>query len=105
MMISPTRGAAVLLLVAVSLTGCSADRPASDPHHRHHAAASPHPFAMTQLCIDEASHRYNTDRRGINVVDIESFQRSYELRGNTLRDEGFTCTFDEKGAFLHLSMR
>lgn len=104
MMIAPLRCGLTILLALSSLTGCSTPAPQTQQATAT-PGVPPRPFQMTLLCIDKASYRYNTDRRGISVVDIESFQRSYELRGYTVRDEGFTCTFDEKGAFLHLSMR
>ena len=47
----------------------------------------------------------NSDVQKINVTGFERFQGSYELKGYTARKEGFVCSFDADGQFLHLSMR
>ena len=60
---------------------------------------------MEALCKDQAARRYNSDVQKINVIGFERFQGSYELRGYTARKEGFVCSFDADGQFLHLSMR
>lgn len=60
---------------------------------------------MEQQCKDKAAYRYNTGAKKIDVTDFERFQGSYELRGHTSRKEGFVCSFDADGQFLHLSMR
>ncbi|MBK4717014.1 hypothetical protein JJB97_17150 [Enterobacterales bacterium BIT-L3] len=36
---------------------------------------------------------------------FDALQGSQEMYGRTGRAEGFTCTFDPQGLFLHLSMR
>ncbi|BBM27652.1 hypothetical protein FJMB80055_43090 [Enterobacter hormaechei] len=60
---------------------------------------------MEQLCRDQAAHRYNSEAQKIHINGFERFQGSYELKGYTARKEGFVCSFDADGQFLHLSMR
>ncbi|WP_194207516.1 YsaB family lipoprotein [Superficieibacter sp. 1612_C1] len=60
---------------------------------------------METLCKGQAAWRYNTGAQKINVIGFEQFQGSYEMRGYTARKEGFICSFDADGQFLHLSMR
>ena len=57
------------------------------------------------ICKDQAARRYNSAVQKIDVTGFERFQGSYELRGHTSRKEGFVCSFDADGQFLHLSMR
>jgi hypothetical protein len=72
------------------------------------AAGQNEPGTFTEygaLCKDQAARRYNSDVQKIDVTGFERFQGSYELRGYTARKEGFVCSFDADGQFLHLSMR
>ena len=62
-------------------------------------------LGMENLCKAQAAERYNTAAQKIDVTGFERFQGSYELRGYTARNEGFVCSFDANGDFLHLSMR
>ncbi len=91
-----------LALAALLLSSCS-----SSEHHPQFAQRAHTPAVqsaeMVKTCKQEAAHRYNTHAQRISVIDIEQYQGSVEIKGATLRDEGFTCSFDESGQFLHLS--
>ncbi|CAM7487955.1 MULTISPECIES: YsaB family lipoprotein [Enterobacteriaceae] len=101
MMIKNMASALLVLLVA----GCSAP-PETPAQRAQKAKVSPaHSLEMEQLCKQSAAHRYNTDSQAIAVTSFEQFQSSYEMRGVTPRKEGFVCSFDPEGQFLHLSMR
>ncbi|MGK0739006.1 YsaB family lipoprotein [Yokenella regensburgei] len=92
------------LLAIVLLAGCSAVN--QPPQKAQKAKASPlHSLEMESLCKNQAAHRYNTAAQKIDVTGFEQFQGSYELQGFTARNEGFVCSFDPDGQFLHLSMR
>lgn len=56
-----------------------------------------------KTCKQEAALRYHTAARQISVKNLQQYQGSIEIEGSTLRREGFTCSFDENGQFLHLS--
>lgn len=97
---------AILALGSVVLTGCVAQQPDVPALAGQKAPMSAaRTLSMEQLCKDEAARRYNTDPQQIQVQGFEAFQGSYEMPGRTGREEGFTCTFDPEGQFLHLSMR
>ncbi|NDJ55828.1 hypothetical protein GWD52_02210 [Enterobacteriaceae bacterium 4M9] len=97
---------AILALGSVALAGCAAQEPDVPtriaPKTPISAART---LTMEQMCKDEAAQRYNTEAQQIQVQGVEAFQGSYEMPGRTGREEGFTCTFDPEGQFLHLSMR
>lgn len=92
----------IIVLAALLLSACSSQEP-----HPQHAQAAQQPAiegeAMIETCKGEAAHRYNTRADRISVVDFKQYQGSYEILGSTTRREGFTCSFDESGQFLHLS--
>ncbi len=105
MMIVPFRWhvAGLLLPACLLLAGC---QNASRPHHtsaRHSTPASVED--MTSQCRDQVAWRYNTRVGTVTFDAPEAFQRSYEIRGATQRRERFTCTFDDTGKFMSLSMR
>lgn len=92
----------IMVLAALLLSACSSQEP-----HPQYAQAAQQPAiegeAMIETCKEEAAHRYNTRADRISVVDFKQYQGSYEILGSTTRREGFTCSFDESGQFLHLS--
>ncbi|HEY3589676.1 MAG TPA: YsaB family lipoprotein [Buttiauxella sp.] len=92
----------VLLCAALLLSACS-----SHEQRPQYAQVAQHPAiegeTMIETCKQEAAHRYNTRAQRISVVDFKQYQGSYEILGSTTRREGFTCSFDENGLFLHLS--
>ncbi|WP_370451482.1 YsaB family lipoprotein [Buttiauxella sp. B2] len=92
----------VLVSAALLLSACS-----SHEQQPQYAQVAQHPAiegeAMIETCKQEAAHRYNTRAQRISVVDFKQYQGSYEILGSTTRREGFTCSFDENGQFLHLS--
>lgn len=97
---------AILALGSVVLTGCAPQEQEAPTARAQKAPVSAaRTLSMEQLCKDEAARRYNTDPQQIQVQGFEAFQGSYEMPGRTGRAEGFTCTFDPEGQFLHLSMR
>ncbi|EMA4767798.1 YsaB family lipoprotein [Cronobacter sakazakii] len=93
-----------LVLFAGALAGCSHEE-AHPQHAQKGRVSAPHSLEMEQQCKAKAAHRYNTDAQNITVNGFEAYQGSYEMRGYTAREEGFTCSFDANGQFLHLSMR
>ncbi|ELY2740900.1 YsaB family lipoprotein [Cronobacter turicensis] len=93
-----------LALFAGALAGCSHED-AHPQHAQKGRASAPHSLEMEQRCKDNAARRYNTAAQKITVNSFDAFQGSYEMRGYTAREEGFTCSFDADGRFLHLSMR
>ncbi|MFW0764753.1 YsaB family lipoprotein [Trabulsiella odontotermitis] len=91
-------------LALLMLAGCSAEH--APPQKAQKAKVTPlHSLEMEQLCKNRAAERYNTAAQKIDVTGFEKYQASYELRGYTSRNEGFVCSFDPDGQFLHLSMR
>ncbi len=97
---------AILALGSVALAGCAAQEPEAPAKIAQKAPMSAaRTLTMEQMCKDEAARRYNTEAQQIQVQGFEAFQGSYEMPGRTGREEGFTCTFDPEGQFLHLSMR
>lgn len=92
----------VLVLATLFLSACSTQEP-----QPQYAQGAQQPAvqgeAMIETCKEEAAHRYNTRAQRISVVDFKQYQGSYEILGSTTRREGFTCSFDESGQFLHLS--
>ncbi|OAT77077.1 hypothetical protein A9B99_07125 [Mangrovibacter phragmitis] len=60
---------------------------------------------MAAQCLGQVTRRYNTRPDTVIFDAPEAFQRSYEIRGATQRHERFTCTFDDTGKFVSLSMR
>ncbi len=98
-----TRAASLFLLLM--LAGCSTPQK-NPPQKAQQGRVSPtRSLDMEQLCKDRAARRYNTGVQHIDVTGFERFQGSYEMRGHTSRKEGFVCSFDADGQFLHLSMR
>ena len=97
------RGVSLFLLLL--LTGCSASEEIPVQKAQQGKMSPERSLNMEQLCRDQAAHRYNLDTQKIDVTGSERFQGSYELRGHTSRKEGFVCSFDADGQFLHLSMR
>ncbi|BBS35309.1 YsaB family lipoprotein [Enterobacter cloacae complex sp. 2024EL-00215] len=95
----------VSLFLLLTLAGCSAPQDAPVQRAQQGKIGPEHSLNMEQLCKDQAAHRYNSDVQNIEVTGFEHFQGSYELRGHTSRKEGFVCSFDADGQFLHLSMR
>ncbi|MCY1697466.1 YsaB family lipoprotein [Lelliottia sp. SL45] len=98
-----TRAASLILLVL--LAGCSLQEDAPVQRAQKSKVSPERSLNMEQLCKDQAAHRYNTGTQKIDVTGFEQFQGSYEMRGSTARKEGFVCSFDADGQFLHLSMR
>lgn len=98
-----TRAASLILLVL--LAGCSSQEDAPEQRAQKSKVDPERSLNMEQLCKDQAAHRYNTGTQKIDVTGFEQFQGSYEMRGYTARKEGFICSFDADGQFLHLSMR
>jgi hypothetical protein len=91
-----------LALTLLLLSGCS-----SRENHPQFAQNA-HPPAtqsaeMIDICKQEAAYRYNTREQRISLGDVEQYQGSFEIKGSTTRREGFTCSFDQSGQFLHLS--
>ncbi|WP_165466884.1 YsaB family lipoprotein [Enterobacter cloacae] len=97
------RGASLFLLLL--LTGCSASEEIPAQKAQQGKLSPERSLNMEQLCKDQAAHRYNSDTQKIHINGFERFQGSYELKGYTARKEGFVCSFDADGQFLHLSMR
>ena len=96
---------AASLFVIVLLAGCSSQEEAPAQKAQQSKVSPERSLNMEQLCKDQAAHRYNTGTQKIDVSGFEKFQGSYEMRGSTARKEGFVCSFDVDGQFLHLSMR
>lgn len=91
-----------LALATFLLSACSSP----EKHQQFAQSAHPpviHNEAMVETCKQEAAHRYNTRAQRISVLDLKQYQGSFEIKGATTRAEGFTCSFDESGQFLHLS--
>lgn len=91
-----------LALTVFLLSACSSPEQHTQFAQQAHAPAV-QSSAMVETCKQEAAHRYNTRAQQVSVIDIEQYQGSYEIKGSTARQEGFTCSFDESGQFLHLS--
>jgi uncharacterized lipoprotein len=92
------------LFLLLMLAGCST--PQEAPVQAQQGKMSPErSLNMEAICKDQAARRYNSAVQKIDVTGFERFQGSYELRGHTSRKEGFVCSFDADGQFLHLSMR
>ena len=91
-----------LVFCVLLLSACS-----TAEQQPQYAQVAQHPIvegdAMIEICRQEAAYRYNTREQQISVVDFKQYQGSYEIQGSTVRREGFTCSFDESGQFLHLS--
>ncbi|WP_110026873.1 YsaB family lipoprotein [Mangrovibacter plantisponsor] len=95
--------AGLLLPVSLLLAGCQS---ASRPDHTTSRHFTPAPVEMMAAqCRDQVSRRYNTKSDTVVFDAPEAFQRSYEIRGATQHHERFTCTFDDSGKFMSLSMR
>lgn len=91
-----------IALTLLLLGGCS-----SQENHPQFAQNA-HPLVlqsagMIDICKQEAAYRYNTREQRISLMDVEQYQGSFEIKGTTTRQEGFTCSFDQSGRFLHLS--
>ncbi|HDR2737061.1 TPA: hypothetical protein QCJ55_003551 [Enterobacter ludwigii] len=96
--------AASLFLLFI-LAGCSTP-PSAPVQKAQQGKISPErSLNMEQFCKDQAARRYKSDAQNIDVTGFERFQGSYELKGHTSRKEGFVCSFDADGQFLHISMR
>ncbi|MEO3991487.1 YsaB family lipoprotein [Pseudocitrobacter cyperus] len=93
------------LLAGLLLAGCAASEPPAPMKAQNAKTNLARSLGMENLCRERVAERYNTAAQKINVTGFERFQGSYELRGYTLRNEGFVCSFDANGDFLHLSMR
>lgn len=93
------------LFLLLMLAGCSASQDAPVQKAQQVKMSPERSLDMEQLCKDQAAHRYNTGMEKIDVTGFERFQGSFEMRGHTSRKEGFVCSFDADGQFLHLSMR
>ena len=93
------------LFLLLILAGCSASQDVPEQKAQQGKISPERSLNMEQLCKDQAAHRYNSEVQKITVNGFERFQRSYELKGYTARKEGFVCSFDADGQFLHLSMR
>ncbi|MEH0886805.1 YsaB family lipoprotein [Enterobacter sp. UNJFSC 003] len=93
------------LFLLVMLAGCSASQQPPVQKAQQGKVSPERSLTMEQLCKDRAARRYNAEAQDIDVTGFERFQGSYELRGHTSRKEGFVCSFDADGQFLHLSMR
>lgn len=92
------------VLVMVILAGCQS-APETVQKAQKAKVGPARSLDMETLCKGQAAWRYNTGAQKINVIGFEQFQGSYEMRGYTARKEGFICSFDADGQFLHLSMR
>ncbi|MCT4704816.1 YsaB family lipoprotein [Enterobacteriaceae bacterium H11S18] len=92
----------VIALMVLLLSACS-----TKENHPQFAQRAHPPLAqssaMIEACKQEAAYRYNTREQRINLRDIKQYQGSFEIKGSTVRQEGFTCSFDQSGQFLHLS--
>jgi len=93
------------LFLLLILAGCSASQDMPEQKAQQGKISPERSLNMEQLCKDQAAHRYNSEVQKITVNGFERFQGSYELKGYTARKEGFICSFDADGQFLHLSMR
>ena len=93
------------LFLLLILAGCSASQDMPEQKAQQGKITPERSLNMEQLCKDQAAHRYNSEVQKITVNGFERFQGSYELKGYTARKEGFVCSFDADGQFLHLSMR
>ncbi|HDR2160983.1 TPA: hypothetical protein QCG56_002924 [Enterobacter cancerogenus] len=93
------------LFLLMVLAGCSQSQDVPVQKAQTGKVSPERSLNMEQQCKDKAAYRYNTGAKKIDVTDFERFQGSYELRGHTSRKEGFVCSFDADGQFLHLSMR
>ena len=93
------------LYLQVVLAGCSTPQEAPAQKAQQGKMSPERSLNMEAICKDQAARRYNSAVQKIDVTGFERFQGSYELRGHTSRKEGFVCSFDADGQFLHLSMR
>ncbi|MEB7567715.1 YsaB family lipoprotein [Enterobacter mori] len=93
------------LFLLLILAGCSASQDVPEQKAQQGKITPERSLNMEQLCKDQAARRYNSEVHKITVNGFERFQGSYELKGYTARKEGFVCSFDADGQFLHLSMR
>ena len=93
------------LFLLLMLAGCSASQDVPEQKAQQGKISPERSLNMEQLCKDQVAHRYNSEVQKITVNGFERFQGSYELKGYTARKEGFVCSFDADGQFLHLSMR
>ncbi|XJD72439.1 YsaB family lipoprotein [Enterobacter sp. ECC-175] len=93
------------LALLLTLAGCSGSPEALVQKAQQGKISPERSLNMESLCKDQAARRYNSDVQKITVTGLERYQGSYEMRGNTARKEGFVCSFDADGQFLHLSMR
>ncbi|WP_455426412.1 YsaB family lipoprotein [Dryocola sp. LX212] len=92
------RAAALMVLL---LSACSTKESHQYAQKAHQPVAQS--SAMVETCRQEAAYRYNTREQRISLRNIRQYQGSYEIKGSTVRQEGFTCSFDQSGQFLHLS--
>ncbi|WP_010436763.1 YsaB family lipoprotein [Enterobacter mori] len=93
------------LFLLLILAGRSASKDVPEQKAQQGKISPERSLNMEQFCKDQAAHRYNSEVQKITVNGFERFQGSYELKGYTARKEGFVCSFDADGQFLHLSMR
>lgn len=92
-------------LLGLLLAGCTASEPPAPMKAQNAKVDAAQVLSMENICKEKAAQRYNTASQEIAVMNSERFQGSYELRGSTAHNEGFICSFDADGRFLHLSMR
>ena len=93
------------LILLFMLAGCSAPQESPVQKAQQGKMSPERSLNMEAICKDQAARRYNSAVQKIDVTGFERCQGSYELRGHTSRKEGFVCSFDADGQFLHLSMR
>ena len=93
------------LFLLLMLAGCSTPQEAPVQKAQQGKMSPERSLNMEAICKDQAARRYNSAVQKIDVTGFERFQGSYELKGYTARKEGFVCSFDADGQFLHLSMR
>ena len=93
------------LFLLLMLAGCSTPQEAPVQKAQQGKMSPERSLNMEAICKDQAARRYNSAVQKIDVTGFERFQGSYELRGHTSGIEGFVCSFDADGQFLHLSMR
>ena len=93
------------LFLLLMLAGCSTPQEAPVQKAQQGKMSPERSLNMEAICKDQAARRYNSAVQKIDVTGFERFQGSYELRGHTSLKEGFVCSFDADGQFLHLSMR
>lgn len=95
----------LIIAIATQLSACTTHPAPANEYAQKSRIERLHSAAMTDTCIAHAATRYNTLAQRIKVLGVDAWQGSYEMRGYTPRQEDFTCSFDDNGEFLYLSMR